>query len=56
MLVRVVAGSAVFAEKGPVRFIKRGLRRGGLGDGGEEEEKGKWDKGMGRAAIPPGSD
>ena len=43
----------MFAEKGPVRFIKRGLRRGGVGDGGEEKE---WDKGMGRAAIPPGSD
>jgi hypothetical protein len=44
-----VAGGAVFAEKGPVRFIERGPRRGGLGDGGEkdEEEEEEWDKGMG---------
>lgn len=46
----------MFAEKGPVRFIERGLRRGGLGDGGEEEEDEEEDEGTGRAAIPPGSD
>jgi hypothetical protein len=38
----------MFAEKGPVRLIERGLGRGGVGDCGEKgKEEEEWDKGMG---------